>query len=201
MEINWNTIEGYSDDLSAENKLALLEKYQPELQDSNEPDEDNSNSENKLNNNSSENDVTKKKEKFIAKGLFDKVASELAKTKKELRAKMSEEEAKEHDRQQEQESMTLELESLRKEKTLSTYKASFLSLGYDEQLAFEAAEALSEGDMDAVFDNMKKHITKVEKDLRAKILKETPVPPAGNNSEGAKTKDEEIYQKLYGEKG
>lgn len=187
MAINWESIEGYSEDMSADDKLALLEKQEtpapavPADTLKNTPPTD-----------AQKTDpapaAPKTSEKTIAKSQFDKLASELAAAKKQLRAKMSEDEQKELDRQQEQENMKQELEALRKEKTLSSHKASLLSLGYDEQLASDTADALVEGDMDAVFANMKKYGANVEKALRAKILKETPVPPTGNNAE-VKDKD------------
>ena len=59
---------------------------------------------------------------MISKAQFDKVASELAKVKKELHARMTAEEQKEADRMADDETVRLELETLRKEKTLSSYK-------------------------------------------------------------------------------
>ena len=126
MDINWEAIEGYSEDLSAEDKLALLSKYQPEPSAPPAPPEEKPKPETKP-----ESDAPKGNAKVIPKTQFDKVASELAATKRQLRAKMSEDEVKELERQQEQDSIKQELEALRKEKTLSTHKASFLSLGYD----------------------------------------------------------------------
>jgi hypothetical protein len=40
---------------------------------------------------------------------------------------------------------------------------------------------MADGDMDTVFSLMKKQAANTEKALRAKILKEIPVPPAGEN--------------------
>ena len=96
--------------------------------------------------------------------------------KKQLRGKMTEDEAKELERQQHQEEMETELNTLRREKALAGYKASYLSQGYDEQLAEEAATAMVDGDMETVFAVMKKQSVNAEKAMRAKILKETPVP-------------------------
>ena len=107
---------------------------------------------------------------------------------------------KEADRMANDEAMRLELEALRREKTLSNYKASYLSQGYDERLADEAATALADGDMDTVFALMKKHSMNTEKSLRAKILKEIPVPPAGENpsTDMEKQKELEILRASFG---
>lgn len=181
-KIDFSKIEGYSDGLSVEEKLALIENYDPDSEPTPDP--------------TPKPDpkpapTPKGGDKTIAKAQFDKLASELAAAKKQLRAKMTEDEIKEAERQQEQESVRQELEVLRKEKTLSTYKAQYLAQGYDEQLATDTAEAMVEGDMDAVFLSMKKHGANLEKTLRAKILKDTPVPPAGDDpSMDAKKKKE-----------
>ena len=127
---------------------------------------------------------------MISKAQFDKVSKELAAAKRQLRAKMTNDEIEEERRRQEQEDMKLELETLRKEKTVSNHKASFLSQGYDEALADEAANAMADGDMETVFAVMRKHSVNAEKALRAKILKETPVPPAGDDPNEAKAKKE-----------
>jgi hypothetical protein len=171
-------IEGYDESMSADDELALLEKQNTNLAPTKDGDESRATS-------PAEENKTKPKpvEKTVSKQQYDALASEVAKYKRELRAKQTEDEIKaselEETRAKEQE----ELEMLRKEKKLMSYKASFLGLGYDEGLASEASEALSENDMNAVFATMKKYSAGVEKALRAKILKETPVPPAGNKDD------------------
>lgn len=159
MAIDWTKIEGYREDMTADEKLALLEKI-PEPE--NEP-------------------APKPNGAVVSKTQFDKVSSELASLKKQMRSRMSEDEQKEADRKASETAMREELDSLRKEKTFNSHKASFLSQGYDEAMAEEAATAMADGDMDGVFAVMKKHSAVAEKNLRAKILKETPVPPAGDD--------------------
>lgn len=172
-KIEWEKIEGYRDGMSAEEKLSLLDNYGQESPNPVESPVPEQKDEPKP--------ALKESQKVISKSQFDKIASELAAAKKQLRAKMTEDEIKESERQQEQESMKQELETLRREKTLSSYKAQYLALGYGEPLAAETAEAMADGDMDAVFLNMKKQGSVLEKSLRAEILKETPAPPAGAN--------------------
>lgn len=185
MAFDWTQVEGYRDDMSAEEKLALLDNYDPQPKD--DP-------------------ITPKDDPapaptpakgMVSKAQFDKVTSELAAVKKQLRGKMSEDEQKELDRQNEREEMETELNALRREKALSTYKASYLSQGYDEALAEEAATAMVDGDMDAVFAAMKKQSVNAEKAMRAKILKETPIPPAGDDP-NEETKKREEAKKLRG---
>ena len=161
MSFDWTKVEGYREDMSAEEKMALLEHFD-EKPDVVEPD-------------------GKPVGEMVSKAQYNKVSSELAALKKQMRSRMTEEEQKEADRKANEEAMREELDTLRKEKTLSSHKAAFLAQGYDEAMAEEAATAMTDGDMDGVFAVMKKHSAIAEKNLRAKLLKETPVPPAGDD--------------------
>ena len=191
MAFDWTKVEGYKEDMTPEEKLALLDNYNdPEPAPKNDPapaptpDPKND-------------PAPAPKGGMVSKAQFDKVSSELAAVKKQLRGKMTEDEAKELERQQHQEEMETELNTLRREKALAGYKASYLSQGYDEQLAEEAATAMVDGDMDTVFAVMKKQSVNAEKAMRAKILKETPVPPASDDPNDEKKKQEEA-KKLRG---
>ena len=148
-------LEGYSDELTAEQKLDLISKF-------NLPAPDYTG--------------------WIKKDSFDKTASELAEAKKALKAKMTEDEQKEADRSASEAAIKAELETLRKDKTISESKAKFLGLGYDEQLAADTAAALADGDMDKVFANQKIHIENVRKAERAKSVADEQNPPPGGNA-------------------
>lgn len=179
MSFDWTKVAGYREDMTADEKLALLDTQEEEKQPPAEPEPE-------------QQPPAKPASGLISKVQFDKVASELAKVKKELRARMSAEEQKEADRMASDEAMRLELETLRREKTLNSYKASYLSQGYDERTAEDAATAMADGDMDTVFALMKKQAANTEKALRAKILKEIPVPPAGENPGADMEKKKEL---------
>ena len=196
MSFDWTKIAGYREDMTADEKLALLDAQEEDNQPPAETEPENQ----PPTQPEPEQQPVKPSPHMISKVQFDKVASELAKVKKELRARMTAEEQKEADRMANDEAMRLELESLRREKTLSNYKASYLSQGYDERLADEAATALADGDMDTVFALMKKQATNTEKALRAKILKEIPVPPAGEtpSTDMEKQKEMEILRESFG---
>ena len=170
---DWTKIEGYREDMTSDEKIALLENYDPaaQVEPSNEPTPA-----------KTEPTLTPANPNamkgFVPKAQLDKVSSELAAAKRQLKNRMTEEEQREADRQAEQEA-------------ISGYKASCLALNYDEALADEVAVAMADGDMETVFEGMKKHGLNMEKNLRAKILKETPVPPAGNdpNNDAKKLKE------------
>lgn len=123
------------------------------------------------------------------KSALDKATSEAAGYKKQLRERMTEDEAKEAERAAREEAIQKELEQLRAEKVIDQNTAKFLGLGYDEKLARETAEAMAAGDNEQVFKNHAKFIADREKALKAEILKSTPTPPAGDGAE-KKTRDD-----------
>jgi hypothetical protein len=114
---------------------------------------------------------------------LSKSNSEAADFKKQLREKMSAEELKAKEDAEKWEEIVKERDALLREKTIATHKAKFLSLGYDEGLANETAEAMANGELDKVFANQKKHLDAVEKKIRADVLKDTPKPEGGNGSD------------------
>ncbi len=137
------------ENLSAEEKLAAWEALDPE------------------------------KEGYVSKANFDKTASELANYKKQLREKLTEEEAKAAKDKEEHEALLARVAELEKEKSVNEYLTSYLAMGYDEKLAKSSAEAIVSGDMKTVFANQKTHNENREKTLRAELLKETPPPDGG----------------------
>lgn len=147
-KIDVSKIEGYAE-MSAEDKLKALEAYDV-------PDPDMSG--------------------FVSKEQFDRTASELAAKKKELRDKLTDDEAAKQKEQEERESMQKELDALRRESVVSKNKARLVALGYEEALADETAEAMADGKIEKVFANQKKHLEAFEKRVRAEALKNTPKP-------------------------
>lgn len=154
MKIDVTNIKGY-EDMTAEEKVAILEKYELE--------EDRTG--------------------WIRKDTFDKTASELAAMKKELKAKLSEEELAKQEREEELANLQTNYEKLLRKSNISDATSKFLALGYDDKLAAETAEAFVDGDTDKVFANQLKAQESFEKKIRADILKGTPRPQGGNNGQ------------------
>ncbi len=127
------------------------------------------------------------------KSALDKATSEAAGYKKQLRERMTEEEARAAKDAEDRAAIQKELEQLRAEKLVDQHTAKFLGLGYDENLARETAAALAKGDTEVVFKNHAKFIADREKALKAEILKSTPTPPAGD---GAEKKTREDFKKM-----
>lgn len=153
MAFDFTKLDGYKPEMSPEEKLALLDKYEPPTPDYTG---------------------------YIKKDTFDRTASELAEAKRQLKAKMTEDEQKEAERIAAEATIKAELEALRRDKAVSESKARFLGLGYDEKLAAETAKALADGDMEKVFSNQQIHIENVRKAERAAALASDPKPPAGS---------------------
>lgn len=172
MVIDWTKYEGYRDDMTAEEKLALLDNAPPVDPAPVDPaPADPAPAQRKV----------EPKAGTINKAQYDKLASEYAALKKQMRSRMSEDEVKAEEIRLAQEAMQNELETLRREKTVSTHKAMFLGQGYSEAEADKMAIALTDGDTDELFAGMKRHGAAAEKAMREKILKDTPVPPAGTD--------------------
>lgn len=164
-KIDISKIEGY-ENMSAEEKLAALEGF--EL-----PDPDYTG--------------------YVKKDVADKFASEAASFKKQLRERMSEDEANKAKTDEQMAAIMEELESLRADKAVSEYTAQFMGIGYDEALAKSTATALQKGDMSVMFKNHAKFVADREKALKAEMLKQTPTPPAGDGTKGVTKED---FQKM-----
>lgn len=151
-------IEGYAD-MTAEQKLAALEGYEPEAPDLSG---------------------------YVKKELLDKASSEAAGFKKQLRERMSAEEQAEADRQQKRQEMEAryqELEerfnALQKQTTVSQYVTQLTSMGYDDKLARDTAEAMAAGDAQKVLQNQAKFLEAREKQMKADALKRMSAPKGG----------------------
>ena len=114
------------------------------------------------------------------KATADKNASEAASYKKQLREKQTDDEVKAAEREAKFAEIMAEVETLRHEKMVGTYTASYLAMGYEEKLAKATAEAMAKGDTETVLKNQKIHLETREKALRTELLKQTPTPAGGS---------------------
>ena len=132
---------------------------------------------------------------YVKKDVFDKTASDLAQVKKDLKARMSEDEIKAKERAEELEKYKTEAESLRREKNIANNTAQFITAGFDEALAQETAEALEKGDFATVFKNQKTVIENVKKIAKGEAAANMPTP-AGKADEGSKTVTKEQFDNM-----
>lgn len=132
---------------------------------------------------------------YVKKDVFDKTASDLAKAKKDLKDRMTEEEIKKAEAEAELQKYKEQAESLQREKNIAENKAKFISLGYDDALATETAEALEKGDMATVFKNQHTVIENVKKFAKGEAMAST-TPPAGKATDGGKTITKEQFDNM-----
>ena len=111
---------------------------------------------------------------------LSKSNSEAADYKKQLREKMTAEEAKAKEDAEKFEDLQSKYDALLRESDITKNKARILALGYDDALATETAEAMVNGETDKVFAAHKKHLDSVEKKIREDVLKDTPKPTGGS---------------------
>lgn len=132
------------------------------------------------------NDGKKKKaedETKHLKELISKANSEAASYKKQLKAKMSEEEAKKAEQEEVFNQMKEKLASLEQEKAISDQKAQFVSLGYDADLAQKGAEALVNGNLEEAFDVQKTFLEGYKKKVIAdKMVSGAKTPKQGGDA-------------------
>lgn len=155
-KIDTSKIEGY-DSMSAEDKLKALEEYEYE---------DNA-------------DELEKQ-----KNLLSKANGEAAEWKKKFNALSKDGDKEKKTLEEKYNELSTEVETLKKEKKQSEYVAALVSQGFSEDNAKEAAAALIEGDMVKYFECSKKHNEGLEKDIEARLLKNTQRPPAGDADKG-----------------
>ena len=118
------------------------------------------------------------------KSALDKATSEAAGYKKQLRERMTEDEAAKAKAAEDMAAVMQELEALRADKAVGELTTQFMGIGYDEALAKSTATAIQKGDMAAMFKNHAKFVADREKALKAELLKSTPTPPAGDGDKG-----------------
>lgn len=153
-KIDTKLITGY-EQMTLEQKVAALEAY-------NHPDPDYSG--------------------YVKKDLYDKAASDAASWKKKHNELLTEDERKKQEDADALANMKKELDELRKDKTVSEYKAKLIAQGYDEALASDTAQAMADGDTAKVFANQGKFLEDYAKKVKADAMKKTPKPPAGDGS-------------------
>lgn len=122
--------------------------------------------------------------RYVSKETADKYASEAAEYKKQLKGKMSAEEAAKAEQDKVVQDLTEKYNELLKNSTIANHTAKYLTMpGYDEKLARETAEALFNGDMDKVFENQQKANAAYEKKMKAEAMKGMRSPSRGDEDD------------------
>ena len=171
MKIDTNAIENYAQ-MTAEEKLAALEAYEFEAPAPKDTEE-----------------VTK------LKTALSKANSDAAEWKRQFREKQTEAERAEAERKEHEAAVEEELRTLRRDKTVSGYVAQCLALGYNNELALKAAEAMADNDAAAIMACQQEFLEAKQKEFEATALNRQPTlshgaPPTAQAAEA------EAYNKM-----
>ena len=157
MRIDTAKIEGYAE-MSAEDKLKALEEFEFEAP----APKDSSDEVNKL------------------KTALSKANSDAAEWKRQFREKQTEAERAEAERAEREKAVEDELRTLRRDKTVSGYQAQCLALGYTQELALRAAEAMADNDAAAIMACQQEFLDAKQKELEAAALNNQPTLTTGS---------------------
>lgn len=128
----------------------------------------------------------------------DALASENAGLRKQVNAKLTEEELRAQQKSEKDEEIAKELKELRKENALNKATKRYMSMNMTEELAEKVAQMELDGDMDSVASAIKAFQDAREKEVAEKVTADLyakmPTPISGNG-------DGQIdYEKQYQEK-
>lgn len=124
-----------------------------------------------------------------------KFKRELGETKDKLNAKLSDEEKAKQDQEAVAQKMQEELEALRKERNVANYTSALVAqdIGMDADTAKAVAEALNSGDVEKVFDGVRKFIAAHDKLLKENAFRTNPTLQGGTPP---KTVTKEQFDKM-----
>ena len=165
MKIDVSKIEGYAE-MSAEDKLKALEEFDIEIP---KP-------------------ATDTDEVIKLKNALSNANSQAAEYKRALREKQSEQERAEAERAEREAARDAEIKELRRDKIVSGYLANCLSLGYSNELAQRAAEAMADNDAAAIMECQREFLETKTKEIEAAALNKQPTltpgaPPTATEAE------------------
>ena len=172
MKIDTAKIENY-EEMSVEDKIKALEEYEFETPAPKESDE-----------------VTK------LKTSLSKANSEAAEWKRQFREKQTEAERAEAERKEREQAVEEELRSLRRDKTVAGYVNSCLALGYNQELAQRAAEAMADGNAAEIMNCQQEFLEEKTKELEVKALNKQPGLSVGATPTTKDVTDKEEINKL-----
>ena len=125
------------------------------------------------------------------KAALSRANGEAAEYKRQLREKQTEQERSAAERAEQEQAMREELEALRKGKKVSDYTARCVALNMDADLAAQTANALADGNMDAMFDCLKAFVEATTTRLNNEALNRQPALSTGTPPSTNTIKDDE----------
>ena len=172
MRIDTTKIENY-EQMSAEDKLKALEEFDFPAPEAKEESEE-----------------VKK-----LKTALSKANSDAAEWKRQFREKQTEQERTEAERKEREAAVEEELRTLRRDKTVSGYVANCLALGYAQDLALRAAEAMADNNAAEIMKCQQEFLDAKTKEIEANALNRQPTLTSGAPPT-AKTAEAEAYNEM-----
>ena len=117
------------------------------------------------------------------KAAMDKAASEAAGYKKQLNARLSDEERTKQESEAAMKAMQDELAALKQEKRLSDAKTMFLGGGFDEATAADAATAFVESDSEKMSAALKKFREAIVTQTKSALMDASPKPDSASQDD------------------
>ena len=124
------------------------------------------------------------------KAALSKASSDAAEWKRQLREKQTESERVEAERAEQDKAMREELATLRRDKSISEYTAKCVTLNMDAELAAKTANAMADGDMNAVFDCLTAFVEATKTRINNELLNRQPGLSAGTPPTKGDTEDD-----------
>lgn len=106
-------------------------------------------------------------------------SADASKWKKQYQEKLSDEERKKAEQEEQTTAIKLELEALRAERNVANHKAQLLSIGFEDAQAEETAKALNDGDTEKIFDGLRKFVVAHDKALKENAFRSNPILQGG----------------------
>ena len=130
------------------------------------------------------------------KTALSKANGEAAKYKKEMREKMSEDEAKQAEITELINTLTEENKQLKTKELLTDTTAQFIAAGYDATLAADAAKAMVGGNISDVIKAQRQFLDTKKKEIEAEAQRGTPRPKGGEEPGGTPDVGKMSYEQL-----
>jgi len=117
--------------------------------------------------------------------------SDAADWKKKYRETQDETSRTAAEKEEEHKQLLERVAALEAEKAVATYKATYVAMGYDDQLAESTAKAMQSGDMAKVLENQRKFQEATEQRIRSELMRRSG-RPGGDDSGDQKKEDEAV---------
>lgn len=117
-------------------------------------------------------------------------SADASKYKKELAARMTEQEKAAAETNELIEQLKAENEALKRAQALAEQEAGFIGAGFDNDTAKKAAEAFFDKDFKSFMGTLNDFVTAHDKALNAEAIRNTPKPGVGSTGTSAITKEQ-----------